>query len=153
MPNGFTDYDGAALAVWVKRCYLAGRVAMEAVLRPYDLGATQWYVLYQLSIHGPTMQRDLLRALEVERATLSVVVTTLVRKGVVEQVADKVDQRQKLIRMTPAGAKLWDELPDLALIHKVAFDGIDGAAVAAAVDVLRTATERLENFKSKEETT
>ena len=119
---------------------------MEAVLRPYDLGATQWYVLYQVSIRGPTMQRDLLRILEVERATLSVVVTTLVRKGLVEQVGDKVDQRQKLVRVTPAGAKLWEELPDLAIIHRVAFDGIDGVAVATAVDVLRTATERLENF-------
>lgn len=122
---------------------------MDALLGPYDLGATQWYVLYQLSIRGPTMQRDLLRALEVERATLSVVVTTLVRKGMVEQVADKVDQRQKLIRMTPAGAKLWAQLPDLTIIHKVAFDDIDGAAIATAVDVLRTATERLESFSWK----
>ena len=116
------------------------------MLRPYDLGTTQWYVLSQLSERGPTMQRDLLRALEVERATLSVVVTTMVRKGLVEQLGDRVDQRQKLIRMTPAGAKLWEELPDLSIIHRIAFDGIDGAAVATAIDVLRTATERLENF-------
>ena len=116
------------------------------MLRPYDLGSTQWYVLYQLSVRGPTMQRDLLRMLKVERATLSVVVTTLVGKGLVEQVGDKVDQRQKLIRMTIAGAKLWEALPDLTLIHRVAFDGIDGTALATAVDVLRIATERLENF-------
>ena len=74
--------------MWAKRCYLAGRVAMEAALRPYDLGATQWFVLYQLAEEGPTMQRDLLRLLQIERATLSVVVTSLVRKGLVEQVAD-----------------------------------------------------------------
>lgn len=122
---------------------------MEAMLRPHDLGTTQWYVLYQLSVHGPTMQRELLRMLEVERATLSVVVATMVRKGLVEQSGDKVDQRQKLIRMTPAGAKLWEQLPDLTLIHAVAFDGIDGAAIATAVNVLRTATERLENHASK----
>ena len=54
---------------------------MEAALRPYDLGGTQWYVLHQLAKKGPTMQRELLRMLQVERATLSVVVTTLVRKG------------------------------------------------------------------------
>lgn len=126
---------------------------MEAMLRPHDLGTTQWYVMYQLSVHGPTMQRDLLRALKIERATLSVIVTTLVRKGLVEQVGDKVDQRQKLIRMTPAGAKLWGELPDLTIIHKVAFDGLDGAGVAIAVDVLRTATGRLENFTWKGDNT
>ena len=122
---------------------------MDAVLKPYDLGGTQWYVLSQLAEHGPTMQRDLLRALEVERATLSVIVTILVRKGLVEQVADDKDQRQKLIRMTPAGAKLWKELPDLTLVHRVAFDGIDDAAIATSVEVLRIATEQLDNFAHK----
>jgi len=119
---------------------------MEAALRPYDLGATQWYVLYRLAHDGPTMQRDLLRALQIERATLSVVVGTLVRKGLVEQVPDRVDQRQKLLRMTRAGVRLWERLPDLSFIHKTAFDGIDSADIAAAIRVLRTATERLENY-------
>ncbi len=92
------------------------------------------------------MQRDLVKALQVERATLSTIIGVLVRKGLVEQVPDRVDQRQKLLRMTAAGTKLWNELPDLAVIHDVAFRGIDDAAVATAVRVLQTATERLENF-------
>jgi len=119
------------------------------MLRPYDLGATQWYVLHQLTRNGPTMQRDLLRMLQVERATLSAIVGTLVAKGLVEQVPDHIDQRQKLLRMTVAGTKLWNELPDLTLIHKVAFDGIDDADIATAVKVLQLATERLENLSRK----
>ena len=119
---------------------------MEAALRPYHLGATQWYVLHRLAHDGPIMQRDLLRALQIERATLSVVVGTLVRKGLVEQVPDRVDQRQKLLRMTRVGVRLWDKLPDLSFIHKTAFDGIDSADIAAAIRVLRTATERLETY-------
>jgi DNA-binding MarR family transcriptional regulator len=95
------------------------------------------------------MQRDLLRALQIERATLSAVIATLVRKDLVEQVPDRIDQRQKLLRMTPAGSKLWAELPDLTLIHNVAFDGIDDADIAAAIRVLRTATERLEKLSQK----
>ncbi len=138
------------VGAWAKRCYFAGRAAMEVLLRPYDLGSTQWYVLHQLANDGPMMQRDLLRMLQIERATLSVVVGTLARKGLIEQVPDRTDQRQKLLRMTPAGTKLWDELPDLALIHKVAFDGIDPADIAVAVRVLRTATERLDNLLRKE---
>jgi len=122
---------------------------MEAVLRPYDLGATQWYVLYHLAHDGPMMQRDLLRMLQVERATLSVVVGTLVRKGLVDQVLDRVDRRQKLLQMTTAGAKLWSELPDLTLIHQAAFDGIDDAAIATAVRVLQIATERLDTLSRK----
>jgi len=119
---------------------------MEALLRPYDLGTTQWYVLSQLAHDGETKQRDLVISLQVERATLSAIIAVLVRKGLVEQVPDPVDQRQKLLRMTAAGAKLWKALPDLAQIHDVAFKGIAAADIAAAVRVLQTATERLEKF-------
>jgi DNA-binding MarR family transcriptional regulator len=122
---------------------------IEDALRPHGLGATQWYVLHQLAQDGPTMQRELLRMLQVERATLSVVIGTLVRKGLVEQVPDRVDQRQKLLRMTPAGKALWDDLPDLTFIHEVAFGGLDEADVAIAIRVLRTATERLDNHSRK----
>lgn len=144
------DSRHGSVAAWAKRCYFAGRAVMEAVLRPHDLGATQWYVLHQLAYDGPTMQRQLLRMLQVERATLSVVVGMLVRKGLVEQVPDRVDQRQKLLRITAAGATLWANLPDLeALIRTAAFDGIDAADIAITVRVLRTATERLDDLSRK----
>ena len=131
------------MGAWAKRCYMAARAAMEDALRPYGLGATQWYVLYQLAHEGPTLQRDLQRALQVERATLSVIVTTLARKGLVEQLPDRLDQRQRLLRMTPAGTRLWAELPDLSRIEEVAFGGMDAADLATAARVLRAATERL----------
>lgn len=122
---------------------------MEDALRPYGLGATQWYVLYHLAHDGPTMQRDLLRTLKVERATLSAVVTALVRKGFVEQVPDRIDHRQKRLKLTAAGTRLWDELPGLASISKTAFDGIAADDIAIAIRVLRTATERLEDMVRK----
>lgn len=149
MTNKFNEVRYGSVGAWAKRCYLAGRAAMEAMLRPYDLGATQWYVLYHLAHDGPTMQRDLVKALQVERATLSAIISVLVRKGFVEQVPDHVDQRQKLLRMTATGAKLWGELPDLEVIHNIAFDGIDDTAVATAVEVLKTATERLEELTDR----
>jgi DNA-binding MarR family transcriptional regulator len=123
---------------------------MESVLRPYDIGSTQWYVLYQLANDGPTMQRDLGRMLQIERATLSGIVSTLVRKALVEQTPDPADQRQRMLRITISGLKLWDELPDLALIEAVAFDGVDAAELATVVKVLQAATQRLNNHLSKE---
>lgn len=119
------------------------------MLRQHGLGTTQWYVLHQLANNGPTMQRDLVRTLQVERATLSAVIAALVRKGLVEQVGDRMDQRQKLLRMTSVGTELWKELPDLAVIHDIAFDGMDNAAISTAVHVLQTATERLETFTNR----
>ena len=134
---------------WTKRLYFASRAVMESVLRPYDIGPTQWYVLYQLANDGPTMQRDVGRMLQIERATLSGIVTTLVRKGLVEQTPDPADQRQRMLRITASGLKLWDELPDLALIEALAFDGVDAVELSTVVKVLETATRRLNDHLSK----
>lgn len=116
---------------------------MEDALRVHGLGATQWYVLHQLATVGPTKQRDLVKKLQVERATLSAVVGTLAAKNLVEQVQDTVDLRQKLLRLTPVGETLWGELPDLGFIREAAFGGVSEADAAIVVRVLRTATERL----------
>ena len=131
---------------WAKRCYFAGRAVMDAVLRPYDLGSTQWYVLYHLAHDGPSRQSDLLRMLHIERATMSGVVATLMRKGLVDQAPDPSDQRQKCLRLTAAGKALWGELPDLMPIVTRAFDGIDAEDIATAARVLRRATEQLERI-------
>jgi DNA-binding MarR family transcriptional regulator len=93
---------------------------------------------------GPTMQRDLVRMLQIERATLSGIVATLVRKGLVDQTPDSEDQRQRMLRITRSGRKLWKELPDPGdLILAVAFDGADPAELAIARRVLQAATQRL----------
>ena len=123
---------------------------MESILRPYDIGSTQWYVLYHLANEGPTMQRDLVLMLQIERATLSGVVTTLVRKGFVDQTPDTEDQRQRMLRMTRAGTKLWKELPDpIDLIITVAFGDADPAELAIARRVLQTATQQLNKHISE----
>ena len=139
-----------SVGAWAKNYYYAVRAAMESVLRPYDLGSTQWYVLYQLANDGPTMQRDLGRMLQIERATLSGIVATLVRKGLVDQMPGSEDQRQRVLRITGAGTKLWKELPDpLALIRAIAFDGSDAAELAIALRVLQAATQRLNDRMSE----
>jgi DNA-binding MarR family transcriptional regulator len=133
-----------SVGAWAKRLYFASRGMMDSVLRPYDLGSTQWYVLHQLANQGPTMQRDLVIMLQIERATLSGVVTTLVRKGLVDQTPDAEDQRQRMLRITRSGTKLWKELPDpIDLILTVAFGSADPAELAIARRVLQTATQRL----------
>lgn len=140
---------GTAVAAWTKQCYFTGRAIMDSALRPFDLGSMQWYVLYQLAQKGPTRQRDMVEILQIERASMSGIAATLLRKGLVEQIPDHVDQRQKRLRLTPAGIKLWGQLPDLTFIREVAFDGIDDADIATTIKVLQTATARLEKLLQK----
>ena len=149
MERSGADPGHDSVGAWAKRCYFAGRAVMDAALRPYDLGSTQWYVLHRLATEGPSRQRDLVRVLGIERASMSGIVATLLRKGFVAQVPDETDQRQKSLRLTEAGAKLWSELPDLTFIRRVAFHGIEKEDIATAVEVLRRATGRLEKFIGK----
>jgi len=148
VPNNTGGSNLEAAGSWAKRYFLASRAVMEAVLRPFDLGNTQWYVLYLLANHGPMNQRDLTRTLEVERATLSAVISALVRKGLIEQTPDPEDQRQKVLHLTTAGRDLFESVPDpIALITAVAFEGIDDAEIATTQRVLSGATQRLINYK------
>lgn len=141
--------DGAAersdsVGAWAKHYYLTLRALMDSELRDSGLGPTQWYALWQLVNVGPTLQRDLSVALRIERATLSGIVTTLVRKGLIEQTADGTDQRQRLLTITDAGRALWATLPNpVALAHEIAFADADPAELAIARRVLADATQRL----------
>jgi len=149
MADDLQDPRHSTAGASAKRLYFASRAVMDSALRPYDIGSTQWHVLFQLASYGPTMQRDLGRTLQVERATLSGIVSTLVRKGLVEQVPDAADQRQRMLHITASGRKLWMTLPDLAVIESLAFEGVDAAELATVVKVLEAATERLNKHLSK----
>ena len=134
-----------SVGAWAKHYHLASRALIEATLREHDLGPTQWYVLHRLVNVGPTLQRDLGQLLRIERATLSGVVATLVRKGLVTQTPDAGDQRQRVLGITDAGRTLWADLPDpVALALAVSFDGADEADLAVARRVLKAATRRVE---------
>jgi DNA-binding MarR family transcriptional regulator len=134
-----------SVGAWAKKYHFASRALIESILREHDLGPTQWYVLHRLVNVGPTLQRDLGQLLRVERATLSGVVATLVRKGLVDQQPDAVDQRQRLLSITEAGRTLWAGLPDpVGLALAVSFDGADEADLAVTRRVLQEATRRLE---------
>ncbi|RFA09738.1 MarR family transcriptional regulator [Subtercola boreus] len=143
MPDESYDQHDS-VGAWAKQFHFASRALIEATLREHGLGPTQWYVLHQLVNEGATSQRELGVALKVERATMSGVVSTLVRKGLVVQVPDVADQRQRILSVTATGRELWAGLPDpVALTTAVSFDGADPADLAVARRVLKTATERL----------
>lgn len=129
---------------WAKRYYLAARGVIDATLRPYDIGSTQWYLLWHLVHDGPLAQRDLLARLQIEKPTLSGVVAALVRKGLVEQTVAADDQRRKLLSVTDAGRALWQQLPDpVAFILETAFESIPQEDLDTTVRVLSTGTARL----------
>ncbi|WP_216363345.1 MarR family winged helix-turn-helix transcriptional regulator [Subtercola boreus] len=148
MPNRKKQFELEMPGGWAKKYFFASGALMEAVLRPFDLGNTQWYVLYRLSLVEHLGQRDLTLELGVERATVSGVISALVRKGLVQQSPDPEDQRQKLLSLTPSGLDLWLTLPDPAeLIGDIAFAGEDPADIATMNRLLQNATQRLLDYR------
>jgi MarR family transcriptional regulator, lower aerobic nicotinate degradation pathway regulator len=143
--NDKSEHEG--IGAWAKRYYFTNREALESALRPFGLGSTQWYALYQLVNHGSTLQRDLGQLLHLERATLSGVVATLVRKGLINQVEGEGDRRQRMLELTPAGARLWARLPDpFAEIRAVSFGATSDEDKATVMRVLQEATGRLADY-------
>jgi len=106
-------------------------------------------VLGEHGLQISSVAQTLLTVLVLALALVPLPLNKVRGKGLVEQVPDRVDHRQKLLQMTAAGAQLWSALPDLTLIHKAAFAGIDDAAIATAVSVLQIATERLDTLSRK----
>lgn len=133
---------------WAKRFHFAARSAMESVLRPYDLGTTQWYVLWHLYHDGSLPQSTLVKLLQIEKPTLSGVVSALLRKGLVEQRIDPADHRRKLLSITPSGKALWETLPNpIEFLRKIAFQDIPDEDLETVVRVLSIGTERLNNLQ------
>jgi DNA-binding MarR family transcriptional regulator len=71
-------------------------------------------------------------------------------KGLVDQMISSEDQRQRVLEITDAGVKLWEELPDpLAVIRAISLEGADAVETATALRVLQTATQRLNDHMAE----
>jgi MarR family transcriptional regulator, lower aerobic nicotinate degradation pathway regulator len=148
--GGEIDNQHESVGAWAKRYYFANRAAIDAILRPHDLGSTQWYVLYELVNDGPMIQRDLAQLLHLERATLSGIVATLVGKGLIDQETDATDQRQRVLSITDGGRKLWQSLPDpIAVIRANSFQDSSDSDLDTAIRVLQAATRRLGDYTAE----
>ncbi len=79
-------------------------------LREHDLTPSQAEVLTVLADDEPLTLADLGRYLVCETGSPSRLVDTMVRKGLVTREPDPVDRRVVLLRLTPRGRELVDEV-------------------------------------------
>ncbi len=73
----------------------------------YDVSVTQCYALETLVEHGPMRQGALAERVFLDKSTTSRVVSTLIRKGYIEQTPDAADGRAVLLKATRAGRRLY----------------------------------------------
>ena len=78
----------------------------------HDVSVTQCYALETIVEHGPLRLRALADRLFLDKSTTSRVVSTLVRKGYVEQRADAKDGRATTLSATRQGQRLCARITD-----------------------------------------
>jgi DNA-binding MarR family transcriptional regulator len=104
----------------------------------HDVSVTQCYALETIVEHGPLGLRALADRLFLDKSTTSRVVSTLVRKGYVEQRADAKDGRATTLSATRQGQRLCARITDdLVDQQKLLLQDLDPDVRAGVVQVLR----------------
>ena len=104
----------------------------------HDVSVTQCYALETIVEHGPLRLSTLAERLFLDKSTTSRVVSTLVRKGYVEQRADVKDGRATTLSATRQGQRLCARITDdLVDQQKQLLQDLDPEVRTGVVQVLR----------------
>jgi len=105
------DFLAMAAVSNLFRASVAVRRSMESrVLARDRLSWTSFVVLWVLWVWGELESRELASAVGVGRPTVTGVVTTLERRGLVRRRRDATDGRVAIVSLTPAGLRLIKRL-------------------------------------------
>lgn len=138
---------GRALPFLIHACYqqLRSRTYKEFMGYGLELTPEQWIVLVQLWRKDGQSQTALSELTLRDRPTMSRIIDTMAKSGLVERVVDEQDARSRLIRLTRAGRALQPKLIPLAkrLVAQLEAGISDGDLETTH----RTLTRMLENLR------
>jgi len=91
------------------------RALLDDKLRPIEQSSARMEALSAI-YHSPPLspQVEVARRLRIEGPTLTRMLDSLEKDGLVERLADPADRRTKLLRVTPEGERALEEIFDIA---------------------------------------
>jgi DNA-binding MarR family transcriptional regulator len=113
------------------------------------LTTQQWAVLGALSrpaVSGGMSVGDLARYLKVSRQNLSGLLSRMERDGRIQTAADERDRRSRLVSMTTAGMRVWED-EALPKIHGYYAQVLDGFSVNDITHTLHYLLKILDNMQ------
>jgi DNA-binding MarR family transcriptional regulator len=132
------DRDAAALQSAVADLVRVYQFRDRDCICCHDVSVTQCHALETLVEHGPMRLSALAERLFLDKSTTSRVVSTLVRKGYVEQRADTSDGRATTLSATRQGQRLRARITgDLVDQQKQLLQDLDPEVRKGVVQVLR----------------
>lgn len=132
--------DIARIVQGLRRMVKALHTFSKDVYAHYGLTGPQLWALKTLGEQGPLPVGQLAAALAVHQSSASLLVTRLVRKGLIRRVSGGTDRRVVGLELTKRGGALIADAPDAAqgrLLH-----GLESMS-PAEVKVVRQAVDRL----------
>jgi len=113
------DLDQAAMTVSFNLVRASNRVIKDieaAIGRSSSISFAAYRVLFSLSAVDSTHPNELARLSGVSTASMSSLLATMSRNGLIEREEDPVDRRRNVISLSTEGRKLVDEL--LHVVHE-----------------------------------
>ena len=109
----------------IKRLYLLMNKHIERELKKYGLARSQFQVLYHIYQASKLTQKELQQTMQVEPATLTVIIDGLAKKGLLKRSENTSDKRSNFVVLTAKGKKLREKVPSLPeIIEKEMFASI-----------------------------
>lgn len=129
----------------IKRLYLLMNRHIERELKKYGLARSQFQVLYYTHQAGKLTQKELLQFMQVEPATLTVIIDGLDKKGLLKRVENKTDKRSNVIQLTQKGEKLREKVPSLPeIMEKRMFHSVTKSNKELAIKIIEQMIQNLE---------
>ena len=114
------------------------RLAVDRRLKDLGMSQASWMaVAVAAKAKAPLAQIELASRVGVEGATMVAMLDRLEKSGLVARVPSETDRRVKLVRLTPAGTKLYAKVQtEAAAVRKELLGGIDPKLLLAATELL-----------------
>ena len=107
-------------------------------------GEGYWSVLRLLKVNGPQTVPQLARYRYVPRQSVQKLANEMLKDGVIELVNNPAHKRSKLLRLTPKGEVVFQEMSDrIAILAETLAEQQDAAQLQRAADVMKHLHERL----------
>ena len=122
------------------------RLALDKRLKHLGIGQSGWMTIAMVAKSAePMSQRALADLVGVEGPSMVSMLDRLERDGFVTRAPSAHDRRVKLVQLTEAGRKVFDEVKSVAESFRATLlAGLDPQAVAAAALLLETVRTRIE---------
>lgn len=110
----------------------------------FGLGITEWRVLAVLGRHHDIPAREVAERTAMDKVAVSRAIASLQAAGRIERQVRRDDRRHSMLRLSPAGRAIYDEVAPMALTYQRRL--LEGLAPdeRAALDRLLTRMEELE---------